>query len=277
MIYLNGTQLPVTKFPDHTSQVWKLDQIDQYILSRTYNPNTKHSADVFWDFDFEDEFMHLAQLKALLDSVDVETSLKIKYLPYARQDKAITNVSTFALTVFAHLLNTLQFKEIVIVDPHSEDAIKMIYNSRAEYPAGTLGKVILHTGTDLLVYPDKGARTKYSKLPGPYQVKSIYGEKVRDQLTGNITNYQLVGDPKDATVLIVDDICDGGMTFKILAKDLIDAGAKEVNLFVTHGIFSKGLKTLKQSGIKKIFTQDGEAEEYDKLNSPFHNITYRRL
>ena len=51
------------------------------------------------------------------------------------------------------------------------------------------------------------------------------------------------------------------MTFKLLAKDLLAAGAKEVNLFVTHGIFSKGLRTLRNSGINRIFTKDGEASE----------------
>jgi len=51
------------------------------------------------------------------------------------------------------------------------------------------------------------------------------------------------------------------MTFKILAKDLLAKGAKEVNLFVTHGIFSRGLKTLKDAGINRIFAQDGEASE----------------
>jgi phosphoribosylpyrophosphate synthetase len=43
-----------------------------------------------------------------------------------------------------------------------------------------------------------------------------------------------------------------------LAKDLLAAGAKSVVLFVTHGIFSKGTRTLFESGISRVFTQDGE-------------------
>jgi phosphoribosylpyrophosphate synthetase len=61
------------------------------------------------------------------------------------------------------------------------------------------------------------------------------------------------------------------MTFKLLAKDLLAAGVKEVNLFVSHGIFSKGLRTLKESNIKRVFTKDGEAGESQE------SITYRRL
>jgi ribose-phosphate pyrophosphokinase len=51
--------------------------------------------------------------------------------------------------------------------------------------------------------------------------------------------------------LIVDDICDGGATFVALARKLREAGAIEVSLFVTHGIFSKG-KDLE--GIDNIYT-----------------------
>jgi ribose-phosphate pyrophosphokinase len=46
-------------------------------------------------------------------------------------------------------------------------------------------------------------------------------------------------------------------TFKILAKDLLANGAKKVVLFVSHGIFSKGIDTLFESGIHKVYTKDG--------------------
>ena len=45
--------------------------------------------------------------------------------------------------------------------------------------------------------------------------------------------------------MIVDDICDGGQTFIELAKALEKQGAHQIFLYVTHGIFSKGLDTLK--------------------------------
>jgi ribose-phosphate pyrophosphokinase len=124
----------------------------------------------------------------------------------------------------------------------------------------------------MICYPDKGAVSKYSEIYAFGLGTPIYGEKVRDQSTGNITSYQLIGNLKGRTnVLIVDDICDGGATFKLLAKDLLAAGATEVNLFVSHGIFSRGLRTLQESGIKRIFTKDGEASTHQ------NQITYRRL
>jgi ribose-phosphate pyrophosphokinase len=261
VLYLNGRTLPITNFPDNTSQVWKLSRGD---LDYTF-------AIIRWDYSHEGEFLHLAQLKALLDKHSVPATLRITYLPYGRQDKNISNTSTFALFVFAKLLNFLKFDEVVLHDPHSEVALEVIKNSRAIYPTDEVEKVILSTNCNMLCYPDKGARTKYKNVYNIFSYPVIYGEKVRDQLTGDITSYELVGDPYNKNVLIIDDICDGGATFKILAKDLLAKGAKSVVLFVTHGIFSKGLKTLKEAGIKQVFTQDGEAYEHE------NGIMYRRL
>jgi ribose-phosphate pyrophosphokinase len=97
--------------------------------------------------------------------------------------------------------------------------------------------------------------TKYSKIYDDWPF--IYGEKVRDQASGRITSYQVVGDAKGKRVLIIDDICDGGQTFMLLTRELLSAGASQVVLFVTHGIFSKGIRSLFDSGISQIFTKSG--------------------
>lgn len=248
MITLNGQPLPVTLFPDRTSQVWKLPE---EILTRT------NYAHVVWKFESEGEFLHVAQLKDLLDARGIAATLRLTYLPYGRQDKALSNNATFALTTFARLLNSLRFYEVVIHDPHSSMALHLINNSRPQYPKAQIKQVLADCEIDMVCYPDAGALEKYSNT---YELDRpvIHGEKVRDQSTGNILSYQLVGDPKDRNVLIVDDICDGGMTFKLLARDLLAKGARSVVLFVTHGIFSKGTRTLFETGIKRVFTADGE-------------------
>ena len=266
MIYLNGIPVEATFFPDRTSQVWKLpkEQLEQ------------KSHLVRWEFEQEHELIRLAQLKKLLDveCPQAGISLDITYLPYARQDKEISNTTTFALHVFADILNSLHFYDIEICDPHSEVALNLIKRSRAVYPTEKLEKVINLTEINVFCYPDKGAVKKYSGLYKSSLIKFpfIYGEKVRDQLTGYITSYELFGNPSGKNVLIVDDLCDGGATFIILAKELIARGAAEVNLFITHGIFSKGLKGLHESGIKRIFTQMGEA----KTNREQH-VIYGRV
>lgn len=250
MILLNGNSVNTTIFPDNTSQVWKLPE---EILNET------NYAHITWEFSHEGEFMQLAQLKDLLDIHNISATLRLPYLPYGRQDKDISNVSTFALITFSHLINIMRFKEVIIHDPHSERALRLIQRSKAQYPKSELQNVILSTNITLACYPDKGAVSKYTEVYKE-EIGSafIYGEKVRDQLTGNITHYEVIGNCKGETVLIVDDLIDGGATFKILAKALLERGAKSVNLFASHGIFSKGTRTLFESGISRIFITEGE-------------------
>ena len=55
-------------------------------------------------------------------------------------------------------------------------------------------------------------------------------------------------------MLIVDDLCDAGGTFIGSAQVLRDAGARSVSLYVTHGLFSKGVGNLLEQGIDRIYT-----------------------
>lgn len=249
MIKLNDKPINVTIFPDQTSQVWKLDE--KILLNES-------EVVVNWKFETEAEFLHLAQLKMLLDKNDIRSSLTLEYLPYGRQDKKVNNNTTFALQTFAKLLNSLEFDSITIVDPHSKKAQDLITNSQATYPNYTVYSLFQKLKANIVLYPDEGALHKYADI---YSLPYNYGTKVRDQSTGNIINYEIRKDTRGGNILIVDDICDGGATFKILTQKLLESGAIEVNLFVTHGLFSKGLQTLKDSGIKRIFTKDGEASE----------------
>lgn len=258
MLLLNGQPVPVTIFPDKTSQVWKLPE-------STFDLKKQN---VFWQFENESELFHLAQLQDLLREKiwGVQTTLTMKYLPYGRQDKLIANDATFALKTFLRIINSLDFHKIVIFDPHNFDACRFHCAFEAKYPEKLVEQVAKEMSEQnghgtIFCYPDKGALTKYTKVYEQSYRPHIYGEKVRDQATGNILSYKVVGGCVNQNVLIVDDICDGGMTFKLLAKDLLAAGAKSVVLFVTHGLFSKGIQTLKDSGISRIFCQDGECFE----------------
>ena len=242
MIKINGIKIIPTKFPDETSQVWNLETIPR-------------EAVISWYFEKEEEFLHLAQLKYLLDRYEIKSELYIDFLPYARQDKQGTNYTTFALYPFSNLLNSLNFNKITILDPHSPVATGLIKNSLSILPTIMVDHWIKQTNTDLIVYPDLGAFQKYSIH---YNMDSVACDKKRNQLTGNIETIIIKGDVTNKTVMIVDDICDGGATFTKLTPMLKEKGAKEVNLFVTHGLFTKGLDVLFQSGINRIFSKRGE-------------------
>lgn len=249
MIYLNDKPVLPTKFPDGTTQVWKLDE----------SMLTKSSFGITWNFEKEEELIHIAQLKELLDTKHKNTYLEINYLPYARQDKEVSNSSTFALRTLAKIINSLNFESVSILDPHSTVATNLINNSHAVYPVVEVEDVFDDYRYDIVCYPDKGASSKYENIY--LEFPFVFANKVRDQLTGEIKELKLEGDVLNKKVLIVDDICDGGATFIELTKKLKESGAKSVSLFVTYGLFTKGIKILKYNGIDKIFTYKGEVNE----------------
>lgn len=246
MITVNGEPITVTVFPDGTSQVWKLS--DSQLRSPVVH--------VSWRFESEAEVMHLAQLAALLTEREISTTLDIRCLPYARQDKAVANDRTFALRVFAPMLNAMRWGSVTLHDPHSQVALALIERSVAVYFAQEAYDAANRSGCDLLCFPDAGALEKYG--PMFTRCATVSASKVRDQETGTITGTAVHGVVHGKRVLIVDDICDGGATFIGLAAALRENGATFVALFVSHGIFSKGTRVLFDSGIDRIFTPEGE-------------------
>ena len=248
MITLNNFVVTPTIFPDKTSQVWKLP--DEALALDWHH--------IVWYFENEAEFMHLAQLRLLLKESRFVV-LDLPYLPYARQDKKISNQTTFALTAFLILLNSLQFNKINIFDAHNFTAVKdILANATNAEPIAEINFAVRTVNANTILYPDKGAYTRYNDLIQT-DCCVVVAEKIRDQLTGEIVKTKLTAPVhKTDRVLIVDDLCDGGATF-IKLMPLIKQ-ASEVSLYVSHGIFSKGVQVLKDAGISRIFTKSGEVK-----------------
>jgi ribose-phosphate pyrophosphokinase len=250
MITLDGVKVTPTIFPDGTSQVWRIEE----------SAFAAEANLIVWDFESEAELMHLAQLKELLGSYgdrNRDIILHIRYLPYGRQDKYVANDATFALRAFAKQLNCLHFTKIEIFDPHSNVAVEHIRNSKAIQPHKEIFHALDQTN-GIFCFPDKGAAGRYSGLRA--QGGSVVFSKVRDQQTGEILGTSTDDVVSAIPYLIVDDICDGGRTFIEVAKVLYEKGATEVHLYVSHGLFTKGKQVLRDAGIKRIFTKNGEEE-----------------
>jgi ribose-phosphate pyrophosphokinase len=94
----------------------------------------------------------------------------------------------------------------------------------------------------MLVAPDAGALKKTMELSRLAGMPYIHADKKRNpengEITGTAVHSSALG---NQDVLIVDDICDGGRTFVELAKELKTLTTGKIYLYVTHGIFSKGL------------------------------------
>lgn len=248
MIFLNGHTIEPTIFPDKTSQVWKLPE--ELLNSLRFT--------IEWKFESESELVHLIQLKTLLDIYPTPCALHLHYLPYGRQDKPVSNIETFGLRPFMKIIDQLCFHHVTCDDPHSELPQKLMNNFFPRYPIDEIRRTSDIVGTTLFFYPDEGAKNKYGKIfcDRPF----LYGLKSRTQDLGRIVKYHIIGDARYDSALIVDDICDGGATFVLAADALREIEIKEIFLFVTHGIFSKGIEVLKEAGIKRIFTKNGEVK-----------------
>ncbi|WP_297196730.1 ribose-phosphate diphosphokinase [uncultured Pluralibacter sp.] len=209
------------------------------------------------------DFMLLAQLvEAVRHVTNIAFShLELPWLPWARQDRHMVPGDSFALKVFARQLNALAFDKVIVLDPHSDAAAAAIDNMLAVaqqaclLQSETLREAV-GTGRLMLVAPDAGALKKIDavvKATGAAEYAIL--SKVRDVASGALTGFSLLaGDVKGKDVLIVDDLCDAGGTFIGSAQVLREAGARSVRLYVTHGIFSKGIEHLLNNGIDAVYT-----------------------
>ena len=67
----------------------------------------------------------------------------------------------------------------------------------------------------------------------------------------------IIGNVKDKTCIMVDDIIDSGGTIVNAAKALKDREAKDVYVYVTHGVLSgEAVQKIKKSLIKKLVITD---------------------
>jgi hypothetical protein len=229
----------ITKFPDNTSQCWRI----------TPEPQVHRVMTVRWMFENEAELFHVCQLGMLLSiKYKIFPTLWTPFLPFARQDKSIANDATFARAAFIRLVIESGYTRIRAYDAHSP-------SSYVESKAPTELIEVALPGHDVVCFPDAGAVQRYKHLI-PLEYPMIYCDKVRNQQTGEITGLELVSDIdiSGKRVLIQDDLCDGGRTFIEATRVLKEAGAKDISLAVSHGIFSKGMEILLDAGINTVYT-----------------------
>jgi ribose-phosphate pyrophosphokinase len=191
------------------------------------------------------------------------------YLPGARQDRCDGSAG-FTAAVMGDLFN---------FDVHS--SCFDIHSLNAERYSG-IGHV--YDWTDLpkqeplypnvvgIIAPDAGARDRaWAFREKFYGTAGMYTcEKVRDPSTGALSGYKAPELTRSGHYIVVDDICDGGGTFNLLAEELNKNPGGTFNtyeLVVSHGIFSKGLDNLDPL-YKRILTTNSWCEEFKLLNHP---------
>lgn len=227
MIKLNDNEINIGNFPDGTMLIKQnIPDADKLTVS--------------WLYEDDKEMIALIYLVNHLKAHGKENvHLYMPYIPNARQDRVKTDEDVFTLKYFAGVINSLGFKTVTVLDPHSSVSEALINNIIIQKPQklieDTIAKITEIEGeAPSMFYPDEGAGKRYSgMIPLPY----AFGIKKRDWATGQIKGLDVAGDVDNIegkNILIVDDICSKGGTFYFSAKKLKELGAKNIYLHITH-------------------------------------------
>ena len=206
--------------------------------------------------------------------------LNIPMLPYSRQDRWMGDGTSIANKVFIDLLNNLKLDGILTNDIHSDssrvlfdDGI-LIERTQAECfldairHTYTLSKLFKSKEKIVFISPDSGAYKKVFDVAAivskayNMDIEIVTAQKHRDLKTGKInstaidlshlaTSHSNAKENPKFHLFVIDDLCDGGRTFIELSKAIdvrLDSvkGEYTKNLFITHGLFTKGKKVVEQ-------------------------------
>lgn len=213
------------------------------------------SFTVICDYRGSNDLIDMLLLVNAVRNVSRFTQLRLfmPYFPFARQDRVMTVGEPFALQVAANLIRSCNFTEIEVWDPHSDVLAGMFDPGtlliRTQWELWEKSLFSEYDRNDILISPDAGALKKIYKLAGKTGLRVVEATKIRDVSTGNIveTKIDVAALETASRCYIIDDICDGGRTFIELAKVIRNGGyTGELELCVTHGIFSKGKEILNE-------------------------------
>ena len=108
----------------------------------------------------------------------------------------------------------------------------------------------------ICVAPDVGGTERARALGKILDVGLAIVDK-RRPAPGKSKVMNVIGNVKNKVCILVDDIIDSGGTIVNAAKELKDRGAKEVYVYITHGVLSgDAVKKIQKSNIKKLVITD---------------------
>lgn len=188
-------------------------------------------------------------------------SVIMPYFPGARADRG----NPTGVKVYAEFLGSILDDKatVYIYDVHSELSKEIILDENFNSVFVDVDNFLplrLKNTYDAIIAPDKGAVSRASAIAKSLRIPVYVADKTRDFETGKLTGYSVENFPhnlKNRRLLVVDDICDGGGTFALLANAVNDLNQNvSLDLYVSHGVFSgNALENLPKS-YGKIITTD---------------------
>lgn len=194
----------------------------------------------------------------------------VPYLAYARQDKMFLQGEGISIETVARMLKAAGVDELVTVNIHAENALKMF-----PFPAKTLSAIPLLAEH----FVQKGYKKAFALAPDEgamsiaEQAKAVLGgeaghlNKQRDRHTGQTTQTAEGLNVKGKTVIIFDDIISTGGTIVGAAKIIRELGAAKIFTACVHPILvGDAEKRILDSGVEEIVGTDSVPSHVSKVS-----------
>ena len=184
----------------------------------------------------------------------------IPYYGYARQDRKVVPRTAISAKLVSNLITKAGADRVVTIDLHAGQ-IQGFFDIPVDNLFGTPifarhAKKKIKDKNIICVAPDVGGVERARALGKLLDVELAIIDK-RRPTPGKSKVMNIIGNVKDKTCIVVDDIIDSGGTIVNAAKALKDRGAKDVYVYVTHGVLSgEAVQKIKKSLIKKLVITD---------------------
>ena len=184
----------------------------------------------------------------------------IPYFGYARQDRKVVPRTSISAKLVSNLITKAGADRIVTVDLHAGQ-IQGFFDIPVDnlFSTPIFARHVrkrIKSKKIICVAPDVGGTERARALGKLLNVGLAIVDKRRPK-PGQSQVMNVIGDVKNQTCVIVDDIIDSGGTIVNAAKALKQRGAKEVYVYITHGVLSgEAVKKIKNSVIKNLVITD---------------------
>ena len=222
---------------------------DVFIVQSTCNPTNNNLMEL------------LVMADALRRSSAGRITAVVPYFGYSRQDRRVRSARVpITAKVVADMLTGVGIDRVVTVDLHA-DQIQGFFDIPVDNLFATPifarhAKKKIKSKNIICVAPDVGGTERARALGKLLNVGLAIVDKRRPK-PGQSQVMNVIGDVKGKTCLIVDDIIDSGGTIVNAAKALKDRGAKEVYVYITHGVLSgEAVNKIKKSVIRNLVITD---------------------
>ena len=184
----------------------------------------------------------------------------VPYYGYARQDRKSGPRTPISAKLVANLITTAGANRVVTLDLHAgqiQGFFDILVDNLFAAPVFSRDIRERYDGEELMfVSPDVGGVLRARALARRLDAGLAIIDKRRER-AGVSEVMNLIGDVSGRQCVIVDDIVDSAGTLCNAADALMEAGAKSVTAYVTHGVLSGGaVARVTGSSLEALVTTD---------------------